>query len=153
MSQVHTSLSITYGREKDTHCNYILHNDLIATFRINGERVGLISHQNPSQEVTELVDQLVQLSCKIILFTSVNSECTSEAFNSMLRQNNYKTINLLPFWSQAMEFDYLAQIEVEKVIELVEMLTDSDVKSSPPAAPPILLRKKGRNIRVNSLNI
>jgi hypothetical protein len=124
ITQVHTSLSLAYEKEKDMLCSYILHNDLISVFDVNGERVGLVSHQNPSQEVIELVEQLIQKSCSVILFTSVNSELSNEHLNSMLRQHNYKIINLLPFWSGAMEFDYLAQVEVENIIELVEMLTE-----------------------------
>jgi hypothetical protein len=153
ISQVHTSLTLTYGRDKDMLCNYVLHNDLISTFNVNGERVGLISHQNPSQEVIELVEQLIQNSCTIILFTSVNSELSHEQLNSMLRQRNYKTINLLPFWSGAMEFDYLAQVEVENIIELLEMLTEKKPVSALPEKGLNVFLNDKKNTRAKTLNI
>src|SRR5687768_13094104 len=90
ISQVHTALSLAYRRDPDTLSTYILHNDLISTFSINGERVGLVSHQNPSQDYVELVDQLIQRSCRIILSTSVDPELSDDHLNSILRQHNYK---------------------------------------------------------------
>lgn len=142
ISQVHTALSLSYTRQKDTHCEYVLQNDLISIFKINDELVGLISHQNPSQNWAELVEKLIGESCKIILFTTVNTELTNVDFDSVLRRYNYKTINLEPFWSQAIEFDYLAQIEVENIIELVETLTDSRIDSFSKKRTQLLMRKK-----------
>ena len=142
ISQVHTALSLTYGRQKDEHCDHVLQNDLISIFKINNELVGLISHQNPSQNWSELVEKLISQTCKIILFTTVNKELTNVDFDSVLRRYNYKTINLEPFWSQAIEFDYLAQIEVENIIELVETLTDSRIDSFSKKRTQLLMRKK-----------
>ena len=142
ISQVHTALSLTYGRQKDEHCEHVLQNDLISIFKINNELVGLISHQNPSQNWSELVEKLISQTCKIILFTTVNKELTNVDFDSVLRRYNYKTINLEPFWSQAIEFDYLAQIEVENIIELVETLTDSRIDSFSKKRTQLLMRKK-----------
>ena len=153
ISQVHTKLSLTYGREQDIHCNYVLHNDLIATFSVNGVRVGLVSHQNPSQQVEELIDQLIQRSCRIIIFTSVNSSSADDNLSTLLSQKNFKTINLLPFWSQAMEFDYLAQVEVENIVELVEMLTDQEIGFTTDKNRPAFLKKNAWHIPVNSINI
>lgn len=141
ISQLHTALTLKYGREKDELCDYILLNDLISTFKINNEKIGLISHQNPSQEPNELIEKLILQSCTVILFTSINTNPKRDEFNSILRHYNFRTINLTPFWSQAESFDYLTQIEVENIIELIETLTESLTNDELPDKSSVLYHK------------
>ena len=126
LSQLHTALSLRFGREPDRLSNYILHNDLISTFRVNGCLVGLISHQNPSQDPIELLHELISTKCNIIVFTSVDLLGAAERLNSVALENNYRIIDSAPFWSGTFGFDYLAQIELENLIDLIELLTENE---------------------------
>ena len=124
VSQLHTALSLRYGRDRDDHSDFMLHNDLLATFTINMRRVGLISHQNPSQDPTELIDMLVQRECDIIVFTSVSFQDTQQEIDRNVSKQGYRIIRSAPFWSSTFEFGYLEQVEVENIIDLLEILTE-----------------------------
>lgn len=124
VSQLHTALSLRYGRDRDDHSDYMLHNDLLATFTINLQKVGLISHQNPTQDPSELIDILIQRGCAVIVFTSVSFQDAQHEIDLEVAQKGYQIIRSAPFWSSTFEFGYLEQVEVENIIDLLEILTE-----------------------------
>jgi hypothetical protein len=127
VSQLHTALSLRYGRDRDDHSDFMLHNDLLATFTINMQRVGLISHQNPSQDPSELIDILIHRGCEVIVFTSVSFQDIQNEIDAAVSQKGYRIIRSAPFWSSTFEFGYLEQVEVENIIDLLEILTEDIV--------------------------
>lgn len=127
LSQLHTVLSLRYGREIDSHSHFMLNNDLISTFVINDQMIGLISHQNPSQNPAELIELLIDQGCTIILFTSVSFEDFQDKIDHEISRRGFQILRSAPFWSSTFEFDYLEQTEVENIIDLLEILTE-DVK-------------------------
>jgi len=127
VSQLHTALSLRYGRDRDDHSDFMLHNDLLATFTINMQRVGLISHQNPSQDPSELIDILIQRECTVIVFTSVSFQDVLHQIDHAVSEKGFRIIHSAPFWSSTFEFGYLEQVEVENIIDLLEILTEDIV--------------------------
>jgi hypothetical protein len=136
VSQLHTALSLRYGRDRDDHSDFMLHNDLLATFTINMQRVGLISHQNPSQDSSELIDILIHRGCTVIVFTSVSFQDVQNEIDNAVSKKGFRIIRSAPFWSSTFEFGYLEQVEVENIIDLLEILTEdvTPVRMSQAAA-------------------
>ncbi|MBI3133443.1 MAG: hypothetical protein HYZ14_02100 [Bacteroidetes bacterium] len=126
VSQLHTALSLRYGRDRDDHSEYVLHNDLLAMFTINGQKVGLISHQNPSQDPRELIDALMQRDCNVIVFTSISFQDVQKQIDKSIAKKGFRIIRSAPFWSSTFEFGYLEQVEVENIIDLLEILTEDN---------------------------
>lgn len=101
-----------------------LMNDVLCVMEIGGTKIGMMSHENPSQSPSNLLNFFSDKGCTAIFCTSIQPASLNKAVSNLVAGGMVQSVYLKSIWSPNFEVEGLLEYEISKLIEIISVHTD-----------------------------
>ena len=96
-------------------------------------KIGLLSHESKLTTALELLKQLQNEGCNVMICTSLFKTNLHDSIAHLVSRSKFKSIYLKSFWSASLKVNQLQAYELDKLIDLIQ--THFEIMHDVAAAP------------------
>lgn len=104
--------------------------DLLCVVEIEGLKVGLMDHQDPTQSPSHLLDFFSNKACNLIFCTSINNLDLKSKIDELVNSSSVNLMHFKNIWSSSFESKELVDYQLEKWMNIIHMFANIHSSSS-----------------------